>query len=277
MNARNKTGLTLMVLLACSLIASGCGSSGGGTALQVVSHTPAAGAVDVAPAAAVTAVFNQSVEAATINAATFILEPAPPAAGASAQAAVAATVSYNAATLTANLTPAADLAYGTTYAATVTTGVRDAGGQALAAPVSWTFSTAAAPPPEVYSFGEFSVDGTCFGDLDEGIGSSSETPLPEGAADFQWDMATDVLRYFAPRNGAVFSRQGAIDYEAVTYDDLLAATYSADQIVGSNDASNQIPTGTVIFYQTSAGRYGKLVITNYAYILTMRWLTFDNS
>lgn len=44
-----------------------------------------------------------------------------------------------------------------------------------------------------------------------------------------------------------------------------------------DDASDTIPVGTVLFYRTSAGRYGKLLITSYGYILTMRWLTYCGS
>ena len=60
--------------------------------------------------------------------------------------AVAAPVTYDAATRTATLDPAADLAANTQYTATLTggaSGIQDAAGNALAT-VSWTFTTAAA-------------------------------------------------------------------------------------------------------------------------------------
>jgi hypothetical protein len=59
---------------------------------------------------------------------------------------VAATVSYNAATNVATLTPAAALAPATTYTATVTggaSGVKDLAGNALVSNVVWSFVTAA--------------------------------------------------------------------------------------------------------------------------------------
>ena len=59
--------------------------------------------------------------------------------------AVPASVAYDAGTQTATLTPSAALAYSTTYTATVS-GARDAAGNVMA-PLSWTFATAAPPPP----------------------------------------------------------------------------------------------------------------------------------
>ncbi|AOP35959.1 hypothetical protein A0128_06910 [Leptospira tipperaryensis] len=45
----------------------------------------------------------------------------------------------------ATFTPAAALAYGTTYTATISTAVKDLAGNSLAAPYSWSFTTNAAP------------------------------------------------------------------------------------------------------------------------------------
>jgi hypothetical protein len=42
--------------------------------------------------------------------------------------------------------PSQPLAYSTTYTATITTGVKDMAGNSLSSPVSWTFTTQAAPP-----------------------------------------------------------------------------------------------------------------------------------
>jgi hypothetical protein len=78
-------------------------------------------------------------DAATVTTAAFTLSPP-------AGSAVAATVSYSAATLTATLTPSAALANSTTYTARLDTTIKAADGTALAAPVTWTFTTAAPPP-----------------------------------------------------------------------------------------------------------------------------------
>jgi O-glycosyl hydrolase len=63
--------------------------------------------------------------------------------------AVAGTVAYSSSTNTATFTPTANLSYSTQYTVTVTTGVTDSAGTALAANDSWTFTTVAATPPTV--------------------------------------------------------------------------------------------------------------------------------
>jgi hypothetical protein len=60
-------------------------------------------------------------------------------------AAVPGAFSWNANTLVFD--PAANLAYGTTYTATVGTAAADAAGNTLAAAKTWTFTTATTPPP----------------------------------------------------------------------------------------------------------------------------------
>jgi hypothetical protein len=72
----------------------------------------------------------------TITAATFTLTPS------GGGAAVPATVSYNATTFTATLTPTAALAAGTTYTAQLSTAVKASDGMPLASPVGWAFTTA---------------------------------------------------------------------------------------------------------------------------------------
>ncbi|VVS95028.1 Ig-like domain-containing protein [Desulfoluna spongiiphila] len=55
------------------------------------------------------------------------------------------TVSYDAASRTASFTPDVPLSYQTSYTFTLTTGVRDAAGNALASPVTWSFTTQSTP------------------------------------------------------------------------------------------------------------------------------------
>ncbi|MGZ4386734.1 MAG: NPCBM/NEW2 domain-containing protein [Gaiellaceae bacterium] len=103
----------------------------------VTATLPAAGSSTVAPSASVFATFSEPLAASTVTASALKLK----ASGAATQ--VAATVSYDAASRTAKLTPTAPLSAGTTYVATVA-GVKDLAGNPLASPVSWTFNTAAA-------------------------------------------------------------------------------------------------------------------------------------
>ncbi|MGE5189381.1 MAG: Ig-like domain-containing protein, partial [Gemmatimonadota bacterium] len=101
----------------------------------VSSTSPANGATGVAVNAAVTATFSEPVK--NVGPATFTLAPAAGGAG------VNGTVTVSGATAT--FTPSANLAYATSYRATVTTGVMDLANNALAASYSWTFTTGAAP------------------------------------------------------------------------------------------------------------------------------------
>ncbi|MFY9976409.1 MAG: N,N-dimethylformamidase beta subunit family domain-containing protein, partial [Chromatiaceae bacterium] len=106
----------------------------------VTSTSPVAGATEVSPSAVVSAVFSEAMDAATITSGTFELRDA-------GNTLVAASVSYDAGSQTATLTPSGALTVATTYTARVlggTAGVTDLAGNALAADLTWSFSTAAA-------------------------------------------------------------------------------------------------------------------------------------
>jgi methionine-rich copper-binding protein CopC len=109
------------------------------TAPTIVSRTPAIGATGVATTTAVTVTFNEAMDASTINTTTISLKPT---AGGSN---IAATVVCNspAPCLTGTLTPTVPLLNNTNYTVTVTTGVKDVAGNALAAQATWTFTTIA--------------------------------------------------------------------------------------------------------------------------------------
>jgi len=110
----------------------------------VTKVSPANGATIVSTGTSVTATFNESMNASTINTSTFQLA-SPTAEGSQT---VPASVSYNSTTLTATLAPTAPLAYSTTYSATIVggaSGVQEPDGSLLPANYGWTFTTA--PPP----------------------------------------------------------------------------------------------------------------------------------
>src|SRR6185503_9439973 len=113
----------------------------------VLSVTPVAGNSTVSINTTVTAVFNEPIDATTVNSSTFELRNA-------SGVLVPATVTYNAGTQTATLTPTAALSYVSGYTATLkggTTGsrIKDAAGNALATDYTWSFTTAFPPtlPP----------------------------------------------------------------------------------------------------------------------------------
>jgi hypothetical protein len=107
----------------------------------VTAFTPGDGAVDVSTATTVTVTFNETVDAATINGTTLQLRDP-------LNAIVPASVAYNSLTRTATLTPAGALAVSTRYTATALGGtvdprIKDRAGNALAASLTWSFTTSA--------------------------------------------------------------------------------------------------------------------------------------
>ena len=104
----------------------------------IVSTTPADGGTGFGVGSAVTATFDEAMNPASITTSTFELRDA-------SNALVPATVSYDAATGRASLTPSAALAFDSAYTATVrggATGVKDLAGNALGANRVWSFLSA---------------------------------------------------------------------------------------------------------------------------------------
>jgi hypothetical protein len=101
----------------------------------VVAITPASGAKQVSATAPVTVTFSKAVDPTTITSSDFFLKDP----GGNL---VAATLSYNASTFTATLTPNAPLSPFTTYTASVLggpSGIKDASGSPLSGNAVWSF------------------------------------------------------------------------------------------------------------------------------------------
>ena len=96
----------------------------------VLSVSPANGATNAPTYGAIRAEFNETMNAATLTPLTFTNSQG-----------LSGTVSYDPASHIASFTPTSPLLNLTTYTFTPTTGVQDAAGNALASPVSWSFST----------------------------------------------------------------------------------------------------------------------------------------
>ena len=115
--------------------------------LKVEADTVAPTVTTVAPTGAtepvgsnVTATFDEKMDSNTFTNSTFTLV--------GPSGAVAGSRSLSTDQKTATLNPTNDLAEGTTYTATVTTGVKDLAGNALAQNKTWTFTTADTTAPE---------------------------------------------------------------------------------------------------------------------------------
>lgn len=114
-------------------------SGGDTTAPTVSSVSPAAGATGIPVSTTVSATFSEGMLASSLTTSTVTLRNP-------SNQVVAATVAYNATTLTATLTPSAALAGNTVYTARIlggASGAKDAAGNALAADFTWTFTTTA--------------------------------------------------------------------------------------------------------------------------------------
>ncbi len=109
----------------------------------VLGTLPVAGASNVGVFASITATFDEPLDPTTVTGATFTLSDA-------VGLPVAGTVTY--AATVATFDPAAALDTLATYTATITTGVRDVFGNALAAPYTWSFTTTDQPVRVVTSF-----------------------------------------------------------------------------------------------------------------------------
>jgi parallel beta-helix repeat protein len=99
----------------------------------VASTSPESGAAEVDPGTAITVTFSVNMDASTINSQTFTLKN-------EAGDTVSGTIAYS--NKTASFTPAGSLAAEEKYAATLTTGIKNAKGEPLSEDYSWDFTTA---------------------------------------------------------------------------------------------------------------------------------------
>jgi Domain of unknown function (DUF4082)/Bacterial Ig-like domain/Bacterial Ig domain len=115
------------------------------SAPTVTARSPAIGATSVPTSTSVTATFSEPISPSTVSASTFELRDA-------SNNLIASSVSYNASTLTATLTPTAALPANTILTATLRGGttdprIKDVAQIALAANVSWSFTTSGTAGP----------------------------------------------------------------------------------------------------------------------------------
>ncbi len=214
----------------------------------VTSVGPQSGAVDIAGGAVVTAVFSEAMDPATVNGTTFELRD-------SGSNLVAATVSYDAGTQTATLTPSSPLANSSAYTALVRGGasdprVKDVAGNALAADYSWGFTTVA-PSPYVSIWDEVATPT---------IASENDANPVEVGVKFRSDVAGEIagLRFYkGPNNtgthvGNLWNSTGTL---------LASATFVNETASGWQEVLFPAPvaiaanTTYVASYHTTVGYY----------------------
>ena len=114
-------------------------ATGDVTAPTVTAVSPANGATNVATNTTIQVTFSEPMDASTIIPANITLR------NTATSAAVTVTVAYNSATQIATITPTSALSNLTNYTLTVSTAVKDAAGNAMAAPFVSTFTTIPVP------------------------------------------------------------------------------------------------------------------------------------
>ena len=99
------------------------------------------------------------------------------------------------------------------------------------------------------------IPGTWSIDLESGeIGSTSDSKM-----DLFWVQKTLTERELRPINGALINNLGMVNFNNLTYENLLELSYTSSAINGSND-DNEMPVGTVIAVRTAEGNIAKLEV-----------------
>ncbi len=139
--SRILNSMWMMVLVSVAIV-GGCKKDDNGpagpppdaTPPTVSSTNPANGTIGVA---VITSAFSEAMDVTTINTTTFIVTGpgVTPLAG---------SVTYDGTSYVATFTPSSSLALSTAFVGTITTGAKDASGNALASDYTWNFSTATA-------------------------------------------------------------------------------------------------------------------------------------
>jgi len=193
---------------------------------NVDSTDPINGAVGVGIGVVVTATFNEVMDVITIDGTSFML---------SNGGSVAGLVSYDAGAMTATFTPSANLAYDTTYTATVTTDVTDSAGLNMAAPKVWTFTTGPEPdntPPDV------TTTNPDFDAVDVAINTVITATFDEAMNALTIDEITFTLSNGGPITGSVSYDAGTMTATFVPDTDLSnLTTYTAMVTTGVEDSA----------------------------------------
>ncbi|MCP4091781.1 MAG: Ig-like domain-containing protein [Gammaproteobacteria bacterium] len=134
-----KTAYFLFFFVPFLFILTACGGDSSDendetTPPEVTSMTPAPGATGVSTGIVISVTFSEQLNADTLDSDTFFISASPP---------LNASVSYDAGTSTATMTPEIPLNSASTYTVFLTTGIEDNAGNNLSELITWTFTTAA--------------------------------------------------------------------------------------------------------------------------------------
>jgi Ice-binding-like/Bacterial Ig-like domain len=222
------------------------GPAADSTPPTVVSTIPVSAAMGAPVNQVVSSTFSKAMNPATVNATTFTVTGP-------GRTAITGTVTYAASGSVAKFTPAAPLAYSTTYTATVTTGATDLAGNALAASYVWTFTTGATPdttPPTVVS--TVPVNGASGPSINQAISATfSEAMDP-------LTITSATVQLTGPGGSLI---AGTVAYDPINFIATLtlsaplaySTTYTATVTTGATDlAGNALVTNYVWTFTTAA-------------------------
>jgi len=215
----------------------------------VSTFSVASGATNVLTGTALTATFNQTLNAATVNASTVRLMIG--------STVVSATVSYDAATRTATLTPSGPLANSQTYTISVVggaSGVKDLAGNAVAQTTNSSFTTAA--PTSTFSLWNGGGIPTI---LDTGAG-----PTVELGTRFTSDVNGSItgLRFYkapgdtGPHTVSLWSSSGVLLAQTVSTNESASGW---QQVNFSTPVSILAGATYVASYRSTTGRFAMSV------------------
>jgi hypothetical protein len=217
------------------------------TAPTVITTIPLALATGVATNSAVNATFSKAMDPLTITTTTFTLQQ-----GATA---VSGTVTYSG--VTAVFTPTSNLAAGTVYTATITTGAKDLAGNALAVNKVYSFTTGAAAdttPPTVILVNPAALA------TGVAINSAVNATFSKAMAPLTISTATFTVQTSGPPLGPLLV--GTVAYNPLTNiatftpaSNLAASTqYTATITTGAKDlAGNALAVNKVWTFTTGTG------------------------
>jgi hypothetical protein len=213
------------------------------TAPTVTLTDPANGATGVALNKKIAAAFSKAMDPLTITTVTFTLE----------QGVTPVTGTVTSVGRTATFSPLSNLAYSTTYWATITTGAKDLAGNALASNFVWSFTTGAAPDTTAPTV--ISVDPL------NGATGVALNKTPSATFSKAMDPVTMTTANFSVTGPGVTPVTGTVAYDAInkiaTFTPLsnLASgtTFTATITTGARDlAGNALASNFVWTFSTVA-------------------------
>ena len=227
-------------IVVANLLLAACGGAGteatppaaDTTPPTIQATSPAASASAVALPAAITVTFSEPIDAATVTTASFTVSVASvPVAG-----------SVSASGVMASFVPAAPLAAGTAYSASISAAVKDAAGNPLATTLAWSFTTATAVASKAWSAPVLLE--TADGPASQPVVAATREDLPT-----QTTQATAVWVQHDGTQASIYANR------------FRDGVWEGAELVENDTAIGNISAGGVSSPRVAMGAFGRAVIT----------------